>query len=95
MSALSAPAHFVCPLLFVVLQFWSNNHLSTEIRKELHVALSGWRSHSLPMSDYARFTAVAQASDKLHFSPFPDGMLEWVQWFQQQLKTSNAYTLRI
>jgi hypothetical protein len=42
--------------------------------------LSGWRSHSRHMSNYARFPAMAQASDssKLHFTPFPDDMLEWV-----------------
>ena len=96
MSALSALVHFACPLLFVVLQLWYNNHLRTEIRKELHVALSGWRSHSRHMSNYARFPAMAQASDssKLHFTPFPDDMLEWVPWFQEQLKTSNACTFR-
>jgi len=48
------------------------------------------------MSNYARFPAMAQASDssKLHFTPFPDDMLEWVSWFQEQLKTSNACTFR-
>jgi hypothetical protein len=37
MSALSALATFVCPLLIVVLQLWYNYHLRTEIRKELHI----------------------------------------------------------
>ena len=97
MSALSALANFVCPLLIIVLQISYNDLLRTEIRKELHVALSGWRSHSRHMSNYARFTAMSQASDssKLRFSPFPEDSLEWVPWFQQSLQTCNAGTLRI
>jgi hypothetical protein len=92
----SALANFVCPLLIVV-QFWSNDHLRTQIRKELHIALSGWGSHSLHMSNYARFTAMSQASDstKLLFTPFPDDMLDWGLWFQQHIKTSNTCTIRV
>ncbi len=96
MGALSALANFVCPLLIFV-QFWSNDHLRTQIRRELHVALSGWRSHSLHMSNYARFTAMSQASDttKLLFAPFPEEILDWGPWFQQHLKTSNACIIRV
>ena len=70
MSALSALANFV---LIIVLQISSNNLLRTELRKELHVALSGWRSDFRHLSNDARFTAMSQASDssKLHFSPLP------------------------
>jgi hypothetical protein len=96
MGALSALANFVCPLLIVV-QFWSNDHLRTQIRKELHVALSQWRSQSRHMSYFARFTAKSQALDstKLLFTQFPDNMLDWGPWFQQHIKTSNACTIRV
>jgi hypothetical protein len=97
MSALSALVHFACPLLIIVLQISFNNLLRIEIRKELHVALSGWRSPSQQISDYARFTAMSQASDssKLHFPPFPEDMLEWVPWLHQQYHVANTCTIRI
>jgi hypothetical protein len=74
MSLSSALAHFVCPLLIFVLQLSYNDLHRTEIYKELHVALTGWRSPSRQISNYARFPAMTQASDstKLHFSLFTE-----------------------
>ncbi len=96
MSALSALVHFACPLLIIVLQI-SYNNLCTEIHKELHIALTGWRSSSQKISDYARFTAMSQTSDspKLRFPSFPEDMLEWVPWFQKQYNWANSCTIRI
>ena len=97
MSSLSALVPFACPLLIIVLQISYNNLLRTDIHKELHVALTGWRSSSQLISDYARFTGMAQASDssKLHFPSFSEDMLEWVPWFQQQYNWANSCTIRI
>ena len=59
MSALPALANFAFPLLIVVIQLVTNDHLRTQIRKELHVALDGWRIHSRHISNYARFSAMS------------------------------------
>ena len=95
MSALAARANFVYPLLIVVLQYLYNDHFRTQIRKELHVALDGWRIHSRHMSNYARFTAMAGDGQKLSFPPFPNDQLDWGPWLRQQIQTTNACTLRI
>ena len=95
MSALAARANFVCPLLIVVIQHLYNDHFRTQIRKELHVALEGWRIHSRHMSNYARFTAMSGDGQKLSFPPFPDDQLDWGPWLRQQIQTTNACTLRI
>jgi hypothetical protein len=59
--------------------------------------LYGWRSLSQKTSDSARFAAMSQSSDssKLHFSSFPEDMLEWVPWFDQQYKVANSCTIRV
>ena len=95
MSALAARANFVCPLLIVVIQHLYNDHFRTQIRKELHVALEGWRIHSRHMSNYARFTAMSGDGQKLSFPPFPEDQLDWGPWLRQQIQTTNACTLRI
>ena len=96
MSALPALANFAFPLLIVVIQLVTNDHLRTQIRKELHVALDGWRIHSRHISNSARFPAMSSDNSKsLHFSPFPEDQLEWGPWFHQHIQNANEYTFRI
>ena len=96
MSALPALANFAFPLLIVVIQLVTNDHLRTQIRKELHVALDGWRIHSRHISNYARFSAMSSDNSKsLHFSPLPEDQLEWGPWLHQHIETANGFTIRI
>ena len=74
MSALPALANFVFPLLIVVIQLVTYDHLRTQIRKELHVALDGWRIHSRHISDadlyfnrkFAEMDLIYQGERALH-----------------------------
>jgi hypothetical protein len=95
MTALTALANFVCLVLILVLQYLYNDHLRTQIRKELYVALDGWRIQSQQLSNYVRFTAMAAENKPLSFPPFPEEKLDWGPWFDAQLKKSNVFTIRV
>ncbi len=95
MGALTALANSVCPLLIIFIQYLYNDHSRTQIRKELHVALVGWRTHTQHLSDYAHFTVMSADGQKLIFRPFPDDQLEWGPWLHQQIQTTNACTIRV
>ncbi len=92
MRALSALAHFLCIFFIIVLKISYNNLLCTEILKILQVTLSLWQRH---MSNSACFPAMSQASDssKLYFTLFSEDSIEWVLWYQEQIKMSNVCTI--